>query len=282
MLLSQEGHYFGRLVSSETGYGALRVNQYSVYNDPATVVRLAGALAIGKVTNQVQLLKARRVPAAHTYPLVEIARRMGALVSNALGQEEGAKEVLEVLRGLEGQASALYFRLFKGLLKNPLGFEGRARRPPKDPINSLLSFGYTLLTSAAENVIRAVGLDPYCGFLHSLYYSRPSLALDLVEEFRPLVDRLVLWGVNLGRYKEQDFRKSQENPGAVLLTDEARRRYVGDYERMMAKPLKVPGQDRAVPVRRALELQARQLARVICGKQREYKPISLSWVSFVD
>src|SRR5207248_3664002 len=113
-----------------------------------------------------------------------------------LGRSLARLERAEQLGGLmaaEGQAAALYFGAVKGLLRQELGFAGRARRPPPDPVNAMLSFGYTLLLHTVQAAVQTVGMDPYIGFLHAVVYSRPALPLDLMEEFRPvIVDSVVL------------------------------------------------------------------------------------------
>ncbi len=261
VFLSQDGHYFGRLFASDSKFGLLRQRQYLAVADPGLRLRVARAVVAGKVANQLALLRRRGVPEAQLGPL-----------EGLFGEIEGAPDQ-ERLLGIEGRASALYYGLYRRLFKVDLGFQGRTRRPPRDPVNSLLSLGYTLLAYAAQSAVYAVGLDPFGGFFHSTQYSRPSLALDLIEEFRVLVDGLVLRLVNLRRYRPEDFHVGGEEPKAVLLTDEARKRYLADFEELMGRTLKYPGQERPVTVRRALELQARQIARVVLGQQDGYRPL---------
>jgi len=261
VFLSQDGHYFGRLFASDSGFGLLRQRQYLALADPNLRLRVARSIVAGKVANQLALLRRRGIDEAQLGPLRELAGQIPEVSDHGR------------LLGIEGQASALYYGLYRRLFKVDLGFQGRTRRPPRDPVNSLLSLGYTLLTYAAQSAVYAVGLDPFGGFLHSTQYSRPSLALDLIEEFRVLVDGLVLRLVNLRQYQAGDFRRADEESGAVLLTDEARKRYLADFEGLMSRTVKYPGQERPVPVRRALELQARQLARLILGQQDGYRPI---------
>jgi CRISPR-associated protein Cas1 len=261
VFLSQDGHYFGRLFASDSGFGLLRQRQYLALADPNLRLRVARSIVAGKVANQLALLRHRGIDEAQLGTLRELAGQIPEVSDHGR------------LLGIEGQASALYYGLYRRLFKVDLGFQGRTRRPPRDPVNFLLSLGYTLLTYAAQSAVYAVGLDPFGGFLHSTQYSRPSLALDLIEEFRVLVDGLVLRLVNLRRYQAGDFRRADEESGAVLLTDEARKRYLADFEGLMGRTVKYPGQERPVPVRRALELQARQLARLVLGQQDGYRPI---------
>lgn len=264
VFLSQDGHYFGRLFASDSRFGLLRQRQYLALTDPELRLRVSRLLVAGKVGNQISFLRRRGVSESQVEPLAVLQ-----------AEARTARDHGHLL-GLEGQASAVYYGLYRRLFKHDLGFRGRTRRPPRDPVNSLLSLGYTLLGYAGQSAVYAVGLDPFIGFLHSTHYSRPSLALDLIEEFRVLVDGLVLRVVNLGRYKAEDFRRSDEDPQGVLLTDEARKRYLADFEGLMARTVPYPGQERPVTVRRALELQARQLARLVLGQQDSYRPLSFA------
>lgn len=262
VFLSQDGHYFGRLFSSDSRFGLLRQRQYLALSDPELRLKVGRVIVAGKLANQADFLRRRGIAEEPLRALREL--EAGARVAPDPGR----------LLGIEGQASAIYYGLYRQLFKQDLGFRGRTRRPPRDPVNSLLSLGYTLLGYAAQSAIYAVGLDPFIGFVHATHYSRPSLALDLIEEFRVLVDGLVLRVVNLRRYQPADFRRSEADPQAVLLTDEARKRYLADFEGLMMRTVPYPGQERPVTVRRALELQARQLARLILGQQDGYRPLS--------
>jgi len=129
-------------------------------------------------------------------------------LTEAIAQLESSREraarqtAIESLLGVEGDAARIYFGMFGTMLRSDLTFAGRSRRPPRDPVNALLSFGYTLLTTELTGALAAQGLDPFVGVLHDLDYGRPSLALDLLEEFRqPIIDRLVLSVVNRGVLK---------------------------------------------------------------------------------
>ncbi len=266
VFLSQHGQYFGRLISSESRFGLLRQRQYQAISEAETSLRLARALALGKLANQMTLLRRWGGERGDLVLLDELAERV-RLVADLAG-----------LRGLEGQAAAVYFGSLRQILRPDLGFRGRQKRPPRDPVNSLLSLGYTLLGYIAWSAVQAVGLDPYGGFLHATVYSRPSLALDLIEEFRPLVDDFVLRLVVERRYGPDDFTQSAES-GAVLLTDAARQRFLADWSRLVAAPCAVDAQPR--PLRRLLDGQARQVARIVLGQQRDYRPVRL-WAGESD
>ena len=147
-------------------------------------------------------------------------------------------------------------------------FDGRNRRPPRDPINALLSFGYSLLLRECTAALVKVGFDPSVGFLHQPRPGRPGLALDLMEEFRPLVaDSTVLAAVNNGAVQVSDFVRAA---GGVALTDGGRRSFLAGFERRMAQEITHPVFEYRISYRRVLEVQARLLARVVTGELPEY------------
>ena len=179
----------------------------------------------------------------------------------------------ETLASVPSKGSALYFSGFRSLLTQDLGFTVRNRRPPRDPINALLSFGYTLLVYSIQSVVSTIGLDPYLGFLHAPAYSRPSLVLDLMEEFRPaVVDDLILALVNGRKLTEADFVTQIDDPERpVLLTDAGRRRFLSAYEAILLPRPPASG-DTPTGFRRLFEINARQIARLAHGQQAEYRP----------
>lgn len=144
------------------------------------------------------------------------------------------KQSVNSVMGVEGAAASVYFKAFGKMLRKELGFERRQRRPPKDPVNALLSLGYTLIGNEMHSLICAVGFDPYIGFFHGIDYGRPSLALDLIEPFRhAIIDRFTLYLVNNHLLTEKDFEDKGDE--GVLLNDDARKRYFAEYERYMTK-----------------------------------------------
>jgi CRISPR-associated protein Cas1 len=185
VLLTQNGNFRGRLCGRGSKNVQLRLTQYQRSTDPAFCLGVARAIVAGKLQNQRQiLLRAQRRLQDNDLAVV-----LGSL--RVLGQRASDCGNLDVLRGLEGQGASLYFGQFGKLIRNPaFQFSTRTRRPPRDPVNALLSFGYAVLGSTAETEVYRCGLDPMLGFLHQSAYGRPSLMLDLLEEFRPLVDIL--------------------------------------------------------------------------------------------
>ena len=188
------------------------------------------------------------------------------------------EETVEVdsLRGLEGAGSAAYFGVFGGLIRAE-GFEfgKRNRRPPLDPVNALLSFGYSLLMHDVQSAVNIVGFDPYLGFLHVERYGRPSLALDLMEEFRPLVvDAMVLSCINRRVLVPGDF-VTEPVSGAVSLTDEARKVFLRSYEQKKQSEFKHPVMGRKCSYQEAFEIQGRLLSKYLMGETEIYPPLVL-------
>lgn len=189
-------------------------------------------------------------------------------------EQAGKAESLDQLLGVEGLAARRYFEYFDGMLKlaDPLfpefDFNGRNRRPPRDPINALLSLAYAMLAREWTVVIQSVGLDPYLGFYHQPRYGRPALALDLMEEFRPIIgDSAVITAINNGEVTIKDFIKEL---GAVSLTPEGRSRFIQTYERRMSSEIAHPVFGYRISYRRVFEVQARLLGRYLTGEIPEY------------
>lgn len=261
---SSYGKYHGRLFSTESRYGLLRQRQMEAAMDGAITVSIAREIARGKMLNQrtllLRFLREREV--------AELAEAVAGI--ELCTQRLEKAPYLGTVRGLEGQASALYYRAFKLLLRQELGFGARVKRPPTDPVNSLLSFGYTLLTYAMQSAVRTVGLDPFLGFLHVTEYSRPSLVLDLIEEFRAIiVDSVVLRAVNTRSMGQEDFRQEGR---AVLLTQDGIKKFLGHFEQRVQTEVQHPVDRVRVTYRRAFELQARHMARRVLGQEGAYQP----------
>jgi CRISPR-associated protein Cas1 len=263
---SSDGRYRGGLVASESGFGELRRLQLKASIESERCLEMACSIVRGKLLNQrTILLRNARVHEAGD--CADAAQS----VASCLDQIEAASSLAE-LRGLEGQGAVSYFTGFRSLLQETMGFERRARRPPPDPVNSLLSFGYTLLAKDVLSVVCIVGLDPHIGFLHAARHSSPSLALDLAEEFRPvLVDSLVLQVLNSRIIVPSDFERRGE-PEGVFLTREGLPKFLGQYERRLLTKVKNPQGDEEVTYRRLLELQVRALAAVLQNRVSRYRP----------
>jgi CRISPR-associated protein Cas1 len=264
------GWFCGMTVGLPSKNIEIRQRQYAAAAHPSACLTLAQAFVAGKIQNQRTLLR-RNHPDA---PAADLAR----LKTLADGVRE--RTDLPSLLGHEGLAARTYFQHFEAMLKprdpNPanrfdFSFDGRNRRPPRDPVNALLSYAYAILAKDLTVACWAVGLDPYLGFFHQPRFGRPSLALDLQEEFRPLIaDSTVLTAINTGVVNVDDFERRGT---AVALKPEGRKRFLAAYERRMDSELTHPLFQYKVSYRRALELQARILSRVLLGEIPAYQPL---------
>jgi len=263
---SSYGKFHGRLISTESKFGLLRQRQVEFILQSGKKLAMAKAFVQGKLQNQrTMVMRYRR-----ELDLPQLDKTVAEL-ERAIDKLKDCTD-LALLRGVEGAASAGYYRSFKGILKQDLGFSSRVRRPPTDPVNSLLSFGYTLLVYAIQSAVHTVGLDPFIGFLHSVEPSRPSLVLDLMEEFRPIiVDSLVLWLINSKVMTEQDFKRPEEGK-MVILTEEAIKKFIYHYELRLQTQIYHRRAQGRVAYRRCFELQARELAQAVLKQEPTYKP----------
>jgi CRISPR-associated protein Cas1 len=263
IFLSEDGVYLGRLESSLTPHVPLRRAQYERLRDPAFVLGMAQGFVHAKLSHQRALLmrhNRERGDADIQAAISLLEKGLDALQH---------KSSLQTLLGLEGASTAAYFSGLKRLFDPSWRFSDRNRRPPRDPVNVLLSFGYTLLTNLARSAVEAVGLDPYAGFLHEVAYNRPALGLDLLEEFRPVVDGLVLWCLNGGQIEPEDFSPGPaERP--VVLSQPAARKFAAAFETRMEQKFTHPGRGMQFPLNQCLLEQARQVAHRISENQPGY------------
>ncbi|PIX01556.1 MAG: CRISPR-associated endonuclease Cas1, partial [Hydrogenophilales bacterium CG_4_8_14_3_um_filter_62_83] len=181
---------------------------------------------------------------------------------------------LDELLGIEGIAARRYFQHFANLIKKDddptlsFDFMGRNRRPPKDPVNAMLSFAYAMLTREWHIALSAVGLDPYRGYYHQPRFGRPALALDMMEPFRPLVaDSTVLMAINNGEVRGTDFIHAA---GACALSDSGRKRFIAAFERRLGQEVTHPLFGYRLSYRRLFEVQGRLLARHLAGETPDY------------
>ena len=264
--LTEHGRYIGRIEPAFSKNSLLRRAQYAASFDEHRTLTLARGFVLGKLANlRVTLLRAvRNNDGLNVDTAVEAIR----------GAEQRAEraEELNVLRGHEGEGSAAYFSVFDRLIKaEGFSFSKRVRRPPTDPVNALLSFGYALLANDVHAAVNVLGFDPYCGYLHADRYGRPSLALDLMEEFRPLiVDAIVLSCLNKRIIQPGDFTVTL---GKVhSLTPEARKKFLVQYEERKQTEIQHPVFEYKATYQRCFELQARILAKCIQGELERYEP----------
>lgn len=278
---SRYGRFRGRLSPPLSKNSLIRLEQHRAHNDAVRTFTLAQACVRGKLANmRTMLLRANRKRED-----AEIARAAESLQGVLTQVDElephqaasppdpshpQAETLHGTLLGLEGAGTAFYFGVFGRLLKGEWNFERRQRRPPRDPVNALLSFGYVLLMNQAASAVSVVGLDPYVGFLHSSQYGKPALALDVIEPFRPVVvDSVVLTVLNNRMLTEKDFR---EELGAWRLTEDGRRTFLTRFEERLDTTIKHPTFGYKATYRRCLELEVRLIAKWLSGEISQFEP----------
>lgn len=267
--LSSHGRWWGALRSWESPSPELRQLQAIQTGDAARSLAIARAFIAAKIANQRRLLQRQ----ASRHP----SESVDAALEKLEGRVQAARNAQDrlTLMGVEGAASRVFFAALAGLVPADLGFSGRARRPPTDPVNSLLSFGYTLLANEMSAACHQAGLDPFLGFLHQVRPGRRSLALDLVEELRPvIVDSLVIAVLRRKVLKGEHFHQESAT-GAVLLRDEPRGVFLREYELRLLTRFTYGPTGEKTSYRRGLALQAQQLARMLREPDLEYVPILL-------
>lgn len=270
--LSERGQFFARVHGPVSGNVLLRKEQYRRSDNPVVAASLARSFVIGKIANARTVLQ--RAVRDHSEKegaedIEKAVLRLGALL------EDLKKDMsLEILRGKEGDAANMYFSVFNHLItaqKEDIFFHARSRRPPLDNMNALLSFLYTLLVHDASAALESVGLDPQVGYLHALRPGRPSLALDLMEEFRPfLADRLALSLVNLKQVQAGGFQKTES--GAVMMDDETRKTLLISYQKRKQEEVHHPFIEEDVPIGMLFHVQALLMARHLRGDLDAYPP----------
>ena len=258
--------YGGWLSGITVGMGhknvELRLHQYGVATDPVARLDIAREIVAGKIQNCRTFLRRN-----HTDPPKAALDELKRLRNKARRASS-----LDALLGIEGAAARVYFSHFAGMLREPWDwdFTGRNRRPPRDPVNALLSFCYALLTKDALAAVLKAGFDPFLGVYHSVRYGRPALALDLQEEFRPLIaDSVTVSVLNNGEIKEQDFVR---RAAGVALTEKGRRKVLEAYERRVDTSVTHPVFGYSLTYRRVMAVQARLLARRMLGEIPRYVP----------
>ena len=281
VFITPTGRFRARLGIDEHRHVELRKSQYRQLSDPVFAIRAARLVVVGKVRNMMRLLLLR----GRQYDDATL-RSAAAGLRPIIGRVETAED-LQRIRGLEGIASRIYFQCFGRMIRNErFAFNGRNRRPPLDPVNALLSFVYTLLTNEVNSAINACGLDPYMGALHAISYGRPSLACDLVEEYRAFLgDRFVLGLLNRNAISPDDFIFRQRGQKAYV--DEAemrakrpvemrppvRRVFVAAYEQMMKRTVKRGPEQGSMSYRWLIMTQVRAFGNYLQEPEKVYEPL---------
>jgi len=263
-LISRTGRLRGRL-SPPTGKNIPRRHaQYGQGQDADFCLGVGRAIVGGKLRNQRTFARriCRRHPEIDEGPIEEITA--------AIKANDEAADLAEV-RGQEGRGARAYFEIFRQAIPEGWGFERRARRPPPDPANALLSLGYSLLTQNMIAAAEVVGLDPYDGFFHADKHGRPALALDLEEEFRSIiVDSVVLTIINKGLLTLEDFCPGPR--GSVRLKRQALKTFFEQYGKRIHTRVVHPRLDHRLTYQQCFEVQARLLAKVVEGDKEAYIP----------
>lgn len=266
--LSPQGHYCGRFYGPLSGNVLLRKKQYESINQVGFSNQLVRDILFGKIRNsKMVLLRAARKQSGDAVSLTQAVNQLSDLAA----QLESC-DCIDSMRGIEGAAATIYFSRFDAMLHSPAGFrfESRSRRPPRNEVNAVLSFVYTLLTREISSALETVGLDPAAGYLHTLRPGRPSFALDLIEELRaPLCDRFTLSLFNLGQLGEKDFNSDSE---AVFLNDRGRRTVLTSWQKRKMETVQHPFLQEKIPVGMIPYAQAMLFARVIRGDLDRYPP----------
>jgi CRISPR-associated protein Cas1 len=277
VILDRNGRFKCRMVGKTSGNVLLRQAQYEAVRDKEKSALIARNMVAGKVKNARQvLLRGARESDAEEH--AESLRKAGESLAAVLFRLKDAKDI-DLVRGLEGESASAYFRVFDRMVKDDqrqtFAMNGRNRRPPLDPMNGLLSFLYTLLLNDCISALEGVGLDSQMGFLHALRPGRPSLGLDLMEEFRAvLADRLALTLINRKQLTDKDF---EVRPGgATYLNDDGRKTVVVAYQKRKQDEFNHPILDEKVPFGLLPHVQARLLARHLRGDLEEYMPVLYS------
>lgn len=269
--MSRSGRFLARVDGPVQGNVVLRHAQHLAHADPARRLAVARCCVAGKVQNSRQMIlrSARDAEPARQDTLRRIAEDLAAIIPTLHGIP-GIDELL----GAEGNAARLYYQGFAALLRPAEGipsFVLRTKRPPTDPVNAVLSFLYGLLRSSVQGEAEAVGLDPYVGFLHGLRPGKPALALDLMEEYRPVfADRLALTLFNRRQLQSGHF---EELPGgAVRLSEDGRKLVLYEWQQSMQREWPHGLLGRSIPAALLSSVQARLLARHLRGELPSYMP----------
>ena len=263
---SYGGWFLGHTIGAGHANVELRTAQYRGSFEDQVCLRLAQGWVQAKIRNCRVLLRRNWRGTEDSGPVLKDLKR--------LGDQAGRTKSLNSLLGVEGAAAAHYFQALPQVLKGAdtemtlFDMNGRNRRPPTDPVNAMLSFGYALLTRAFVVALSSVGFDPYRGYYHQPRYGRPALALDMMEPFRPLiVDSVVVTAINNGEVKPTDFVRT---PVGTNLSDSGRKRYIASFERRLSQEVTHPMFDYRVEYRRLFEMQARLLSRFLLGEIPDY------------
>ena len=268
VFLTEHGQFLARVEGSVSGNVLLRKRQYESLHEPVFVNTFVRDLLMAKLRNsKCVLLRAARTTQEDGVPLYRPAERLGEQA-----QALARADAVDSMRGIEGAAATIYFSCFDQILGAgcPFRFETRSRRPPRNEVNAVLSFVYTLLCRETRSAMESIGLDPAAGYLHTLRPGRPSFALDLMEELRgPLCDRFVLTLFHRKQLSAAHFEKNEE---AVFLNEKGRRTVLAAWQKRKEEAILHPFLEEKIPVGLIPYAQAMLFARVLRGDLDRYPP----------
>jgi len=272
VMMDELGRFKCRIFGPTSGNVILRCAQHQTLGNMKRIVSIAKTIVAGKIQNTRQIVL-RGAREADQHEDADSLGKTAAVLSNALSRLE-KEEDLDVIRGIEGEAAKEYFSTFESLIRvdrATFAFKERSRRPPLNPMNALLSFLYAILLNDCIASAEGVGLDPQRGYLHGLRPGRPALALDLMEEFRPvLADRLALTLINRRQITAKDF---EVHPGgAVYLNEKGRKEVIVAYQKRKQEDVHHQVLKQKIPLGLICHAQARLLARYIRGDMEAYIP----------
>lgn len=270
--MTPQGQFLARVTGSVRGNVLLRKKQYEMSNDSDSSLGISKNFILGKVYNSRWVLE--RATRDHGLQInVGAVKQASGYLQQSLAYIQECREISQ-LRGYEGEAASIYFGAFNELIlqqKKDFAFAGRNKRPPLDNVNAMLSFVYTLLTNMIASALETVGLDPYVGFMHTDRPGRVSLALDLIEELRPvLADRFVITMINKKMVTGRDF--SQKEDGAVTMNDKSRKLLLTEWQNKKKEVITHPFLGEKVEWGMIPFVQSMLLARYLRGDMDEYPP----------
>jgi CRISPR-associated protein Cas1 len=269
-LFTRRGKLLGQITDPATKNIDLRKAQFRRHTEASFVLELARILVSGKLANCLEFVR----QFGHNHPETQLSSETDRLAALRARIEDASK--LQELLGLEGSAARVYFQGFAKMVRHSFAFEGRRRRPATDPVNALLSLGYTMVYNEIASLLDGMGFDPYLGYYHQPRHGHATLASDLLEEFRtPLVDRFTLKIVNNRMFQEGDFYLHGPS-GGVFLTDAARNRYFAEYEQFITQPTACAGDQSESTFRQLFRRQAERLKRAVV-ECVPYKPFAFRW-----
>lgn len=272
VFLDRNGRFLARVEGEDSGNILLRKSQFEVLSDAGKCADIARWIVAGKLQNCRSFIQHAARDSSESEKTDNL-RRCADYLKTSL-QKLAKEPELDVIRGIEGDAAKFYFSVLDGLIKEDkenFYFRERSRRPPLDRFNALLSFLYTLLLNDCRSAALGVGLDSQAGYLHALRPGRPALALDLMEEMRPLIaDRLTLTLINRKQISADDFE--ERSGGAVYLSDKGRKKVIVAYQKRKQDEVSHPLLKEKIPLGLAPHIQARLFARFIRGDIECYSP----------